>query len=277
MFFRTSTLNYKNKKYVYLKAVENYRTGSKVKQRELMNLANLNHLPDGDISLLVNSLNDVLAACKTLSPFTRGSARLAFLCALEKIFHPKKNNINSLYREIFFQEKANKTSNNCDHKAFLLDLNKTVLDLTGPIEYITLEYASLPEDLKLLDLTDIKNLFIIFLVTNQGLPIEFKVVNVHNPIIKDLQKCSDISLHNGETDLSLYYSWFIKRTKQFFENNCTVNEVLEMFTLSYLLYRTIGKPQEEHLLTTQMSGVIRYPEYTIPSNTIANKNFSLNK
>lgn len=270
MFFRTSTLNYKNKKYVYLKIVENYRADSKVKQRELMNLANLNHLPDGDVSLLVNSLNDVLAACKTLGPLTQGSAKLSFLCALEKIFRPKKNNLDSLYSEIFFQEKLNKAANNCDSKAFLLELHKIAAGINGQIEHIRIEYVSPSENIKLLDLDDIKNLLIIFFVTEEGLPVEFNVVNVHNPISSNLQKCSS-SFRSGETDLSLYFNWFVKRNKQFFEHNCTVNEFLEMFTLSYLLYKIISKIQEQQLLN-QMRSVINYHEYNM-----RNKNLALDK
>ncbi|MFZ5651496.1 MAG: IS1634 family transposase [Bacillota bacterium] len=69
MFFRKITSKIKGKEYNYLKLIENYREGNKVKQRVIANLGNLEDLTPEKVHVLISGLSRICGV-------SRGSAQL---------------------------------------------------------------------------------------------------------------------------------------------------------------------------------------------------------
>ncbi|KJS01393.1 MAG: hypothetical protein VR68_05170 [Peptococcaceae bacterium BRH_c4a] len=59
MFFRKITSRTKGKEYTYLKLIENYREGNKVKQRVIANLGNLESLTPEKVQVLISGLSRI--------------------------------------------------------------------------------------------------------------------------------------------------------------------------------------------------------------------------
>jgi len=59
MFFRKVTSRTKGKEYTYLKLIENYREGNKVKQRVIANLGNLESLTPQKVQVLISGLSRI--------------------------------------------------------------------------------------------------------------------------------------------------------------------------------------------------------------------------
>lgn len=59
MFFRKTTSRNKGKEYTYLKLIENYREGNKVKQRVIANLGNLESLTPEKVQALISGLSRI--------------------------------------------------------------------------------------------------------------------------------------------------------------------------------------------------------------------------
>lgn len=59
MFFRKTTSRNKGKEYTYLKLIENYREGNKVKQRVIANLGNLESLTPEKVQVLISGLSRI--------------------------------------------------------------------------------------------------------------------------------------------------------------------------------------------------------------------------
>ncbi|GBF33032.1 hypothetical protein DCCM_2129 [Desulfocucumis palustris] len=90
MFFRIVTSKYKKKKYHYLRVMESYRKGTKVKQKELITLANLSRLPAEKIQLVMSELKFLQNHCSSLNEHTDGITPVSLLVALEMVFQPKR-------------------------------------------------------------------------------------------------------------------------------------------------------------------------------------------
>lgn len=77
MFFRRVITQRNGKKYTYLKLIESYREGGKVKQRVIANLGNINHLDPEKVNTLIASLNKLTEPenedCSVKAPGHRAS------------------------------------------------------------------------------------------------------------------------------------------------------------------------------------------------------------
>ncbi len=64
MFFRKVTTRRRGKEYVYLKLIESYREGGRVKQRVIANLGNVEYLAPEKVEVLINSLGKFCSSGK---------------------------------------------------------------------------------------------------------------------------------------------------------------------------------------------------------------------
>lgn len=90
MFFRIVSAKYKKKRYHYLRVMESYRKGNKVKQKELMTLTSLNHMSQEKIDHIMNELKKIQVYCTVLNKNSSGCAWISLLVALDIVFQPKK-------------------------------------------------------------------------------------------------------------------------------------------------------------------------------------------
>lgn len=111
MFFRIVTSKYKKKKYHYLRVMESYRKGGKVKQKELITLANLSRLPAEKIRLVMSELKFLQNHCNSLNEHTDGVAPVSLLVALEMVFQPKRLCSLTIMQQIMKKELEKKTIN----------------------------------------------------------------------------------------------------------------------------------------------------------------------
>lgn len=109
LFFRIVASRYKKKKYQYLRLMESYRDGDKVKQKELMTLANLTETHPNNTNDILDSLRQLISISNSISSYTGGSAQVSLLLALEAAFQPKKICPVNILEETLSREKEKKT------------------------------------------------------------------------------------------------------------------------------------------------------------------------
>jgi len=90
LYFRIVSAKYKKKKYHYLRVMESYRRGKKVKQKELLTLASLSRISPDKIQLIMSELKKFQDHCSMLNKNASGCAWVSLLVALEMVFQPKK-------------------------------------------------------------------------------------------------------------------------------------------------------------------------------------------
>jgi hypothetical protein len=78
MFFRKVTTRRHGKEYVYLKLIESYREGGKIKQRVIANLGNIEQLAPEKIQALINGLSRICNSSDALVDFMGGKSELDF-------------------------------------------------------------------------------------------------------------------------------------------------------------------------------------------------------
>ncbi len=101
MFFRVVSLSYKGKEYRYLRLMKSIRRGKKVRQLEIMNLANISHLPGHAADALIEDLKRLLSLCDDLCRQAGPGAKISFLLALESAFQPRAACPGRLLRDIY--------------------------------------------------------------------------------------------------------------------------------------------------------------------------------
>lgn len=124
LFFRTVASKYKKKKYQYLRLMESYRDGDKVKQKELMTLANLTQTPANKINDILDDLRQLITISSSLSSYTGGSAHLSLILALETAFQPKKICPVTVLEETISREREKKEGPFRDSELFFRLLKK---------------------------------------------------------------------------------------------------------------------------------------------------------
>lgn len=124
MFFRIVASRYKKKKYQYLRLMESYREGDRVKQRELMTLANLTQTPAQTINDILEDLRQLITISNSLSSHTGGSAQLSLLLALEMTFQPKKICPAAFLEETLSREREKKEVTSRDPELFFRLIQK---------------------------------------------------------------------------------------------------------------------------------------------------------
>ncbi|MFZ5645321.1 MAG: hypothetical protein ACOY46_17250 [Bacillota bacterium] len=169
MFFRVVTLRYKNKKYKYLRLMKNYRDGKRVKQVELMNLANLSQAPAAKTEIILEELKKLLSFCDSLDLHTGGNARASFLMALEMAFKPKKDCPSPEMEDIFRKENESNMLDTIDKRRFFEMIQNYNEGLQLSSNYI----------LWINKLSDIgqDNLWKGYLINDKGFPIEYFLFN----------------------------------------------------------------------------------------------------
>lgn len=179
MFFRIVTTRYKNKEYSYLKLLESYRSGNKIKQRVLINIVNLDRIPRQTAKMLTEELHDNLEFCNSLRYFSTTGARfskLSYIFALEKAFKTVKGCSESEIREIYLNEKNKTRYYSRDREQFYNLIHNKVINTDNTPEAVFWS-KKLNQILSSAD----NNLFLGVLLNTRGLPLRYVIFRRQNP------------------------------------------------------------------------------------------------
>jgi len=94
VFFRRVVTKRNGKKYTYLKLIESYREGGKVKQRVIANLGNIDHLDPEKVNSLISSLN------KLSEPDTIGAPQQALTPREHQSPRPETADLHHLWQRL---------------------------------------------------------------------------------------------------------------------------------------------------------------------------------
>ncbi|KJS16672.1 MAG: hypothetical protein VR69_08405 [Peptococcaceae bacterium BRH_c4b] len=110
MYFRLVKANYRGREYSYLRLSESYRDGDKSRQRMIMNLANLDHLPESKMIYVMETLQELIKLGKEMNKCGLTwwkHYKTSMIMALERVFYPSQSPANTIKR-VFLSENKKK-------------------------------------------------------------------------------------------------------------------------------------------------------------------------
>lgn len=184
MFFRIVKTNYKQREYQYLKLLESYRVGDKSKQRRIMNLANMDHLPEAKINNVLEILQEVTSLGKSMREYGIGWGRnfkTSLLFALERCFNPSGPVSENVLKRVFLTEKQKYAYRRERKEDFQALLQKTICGLSSSkaIFLLVRQLDEIPSEV------DAKGIFVFY---GDGFPLEYKLSGTDTLFVQDLIK-----------------------------------------------------------------------------------------
>lgn len=173
MFLRIVTTKYKNNEYHYLKLLESYRSGEKIRQRVLMNIANLDRMPVSKAKALAEELHDELNYCKTLRAFSATGAKyckISYIFAIERAFKPLKGCSDSEIRDICLNEKIKARYSVNDREQFYNLIHKKTIE-AGSAPGVLFWARKLNSIFSSPD----ENIYLGLLLNSRGLPLRYTI------------------------------------------------------------------------------------------------------
>lgn len=172
LFFRVVSLSYKGKEYRYLRLMKSIRQGKKVRQLEIMNLANISQTPGETVKAMLDELKDLLSLCNSLCRHTGDIAKISFLIALETAFQPKAACPASLLRTIYSNGTRDGGGAVQVSELLFSHIRELHLDKCHNGIFILWLTPLTPPDSP-------ENLWAGYLMTESGLPVKYSILNQH--------------------------------------------------------------------------------------------------